>query len=227
MTCNKVNRIITIAVLASMVVAATPAQAGPPADVLAAPTLPAAKTIDDLMAAIKNAKKPLPAWAIEIAIRAYDAYKTHANGKKVEQVEATVRTVLTEVTALQAAVEAGRELSAEEYRLTRELLDAHGRFLTEISVRLSKVEHRLGAHEVKLQSLADRPAQVLTIIRPATPVIREITPGATKPKPAETPKAIPVAPSRQTPAPTIRDQPYRMPGDTLPADEHARIFANK
>jgi hypothetical protein len=152
--------------LAATNVSACMAQTAP--TTVTVPAYPSAKTIDDLMAVIKTAKKPLPAWAVEIITRIYDAYKTHDNGKKVEAIDATVRAAILEVVRLKGFVEAGRELSAEEYRLTRELLDTQARLLSEFGLELWAVKQKvetigvtLATHGVEIDKLKVRPPKIV------------------------------------------------------------------
>lgn len=105
------------------------------------------RTIDELMARIKASKKPLPAWAVDLAMRAYEVYKTHQNGKRVgavekraDDIERQVMTILRVVTEVQAQVEAGQEMTDREFRLTRELLDAHSGRLDDLAGRVSRIE---------------------------------------------------------------------------------------
>ena len=107
----------------------------------------ATRAIDDMMARIKASRKPLPAWALDLAMRAYDVYKTYQNGKRVgavekraDDIEREVLAILKVVIDVQAQVEAGQEMTDREFRLTRELLDAHSRHLDDLAGRLSRIE---------------------------------------------------------------------------------------
>jgi hypothetical protein len=82
----------------------------------------------------------LPRWALDIALRAYDAYQTYRNGQRVEKVRAQVLATLRVITELKADIEAGREMSDREYRLTRELLDSR---MTHIETLISALSSRV------------------------------------------------------------------------------------
>jgi hypothetical protein len=96
--------------------------------------------IESMMSAIKHTKKPLPGFAVDIAMRAYQTWKTYKNGEKVEDVQREVIGVLTVVAGIKDEVEAGREMTAREYRLIRELLDVHQRRLDDLTTRLATLE---------------------------------------------------------------------------------------
>ena len=106
--------------------------------------------IDSLMSTIKGSKKPLPLWAIEIAMRAYETWKTYQNGQKVEEVEQVVLSVLVHVAEIKDQAETGRAMSEREYRLTRELLDAHGRRFDSYVSQLRQIEDRLQQETVRM-----------------------------------------------------------------------------
>ena len=76
--------------------------------------------IEGLMSTIKASKKPLPVWAIDMAMRAYETWKIYQNGQKVEKVQRVVLSVLEHVAEIKDQVETGRAMSEREYRLTRE-----------------------------------------------------------------------------------------------------------
>lgn len=117
-----------------------PVAEAPPAAATAAPT------IEALMSEIKLAKKPLPAWAVQIALQAYKTWKTYRNGQKVEALQTDVINVLKVVKDIKEQVEQGREMTEREYYLTRELLDAHAKRLSGLDDRVAKVE-RNAAHQ--------------------------------------------------------------------------------
>lgn len=111
-----------------------------------------AAAIERVMTSIKAAKKPLPAWALDLALRAYDTYKTIRNGEKVEEVQREVLSVLKVVDDIKEQIEAGRELTDREFRLTRELLDAHARRLTDLADRVDRLEPRVDGIEAALKA---------------------------------------------------------------------------
>lgn len=116
--------------------------ASPPASVKTAisATRVTVDAIEKLKAAIDKSKKPLPAWAVDMAMRAYATYKTYRNGEKVEAVLRDVHAVLKIVAEIKDQVEAGREMSEIEYRRTRELLDQYARSLDDLKVRVDTIE---------------------------------------------------------------------------------------
>ena len=73
--------------------------------------------IDNLMAVIKSSKKPIPVWAIDMAMRAYNTWKTYKNGQQVEEVQQEVLYVIKLVAEIKAQVEDGHEMTEREYRL--------------------------------------------------------------------------------------------------------------
>jgi len=103
--------------------------------------------VDMAMKRIRGFRSSLPAWALEIALRAYNAYQTYRNGERVEEVRAEVLATLKVIAELKADVEAGREMSDREYRLTRELLDtrlAHiETLISALSSRVDELERRV------------------------------------------------------------------------------------
>jgi hypothetical protein len=92
---------------------------------------------------IKSATKPLPAWAIEIALRAYDAAQTYRYGKRVKEVQKEVLAVLKVVAEIKEMAEAAREMTDREYRLTRELLEVHDQRLEDLTGRVAKLEKKI------------------------------------------------------------------------------------
>lgn len=106
--------------------------------------------IERIMRSIKSAKKPLPAWAIELALRAYEAYKAYRNGQKLDEVQFEVQSVLEAVADIKDHVEAGREFTDREFRLTRELLDAHRRRLDDLTIHLERLEPRVDALQISV-----------------------------------------------------------------------------
>ncbi len=135
------RKTITIAAIGAMI-ATTAAPLAPAFSTTAAAQAPAATqtAIERLWSAINSANKPLPAWAIDVALRAYTAYKTYRNGKKVEEVRRQTLITLQIVADLKEQLEAGRELTEREYKLTRELLDAQMRVLDVLGVRVTLLE---------------------------------------------------------------------------------------
>ncbi|MGE4127998.1 MAG: hypothetical protein AB7E80_07510 [Hyphomicrobiaceae bacterium] len=118
---------------------------------------PATGTIEDMMARIKSSKKPLPVWALDLAMRAYDIYLTYQSGKRVgavekraDDVEHEVQAILKVVLDVQKQVEAGREMTDREFRLTRELLDSHGRRLNDLTGRVARLEREAAKHSRQL-----------------------------------------------------------------------------
>jgi hypothetical protein len=116
-----------------------------------------ARTVDELMARIKSSKKPLPAWALDLAMRAYVVYKTYHNGKRVgvvekraDEIEREVSSILKVVAGIQAQVEAGQEMTDREYRLTRDLLDVHGHRLDDLTGRVAHLEQTAAEQAVQL-----------------------------------------------------------------------------
>lgn len=107
-----------------------------------------ASTIERTMRGIEFAKKPLPAWALDMAMRAYGTWKTYRNGQKVEEVQREVLAALKVIDDVRRQVEAGREMTDREVRLTRELLDAHDRRLADLAGRLDRLEPRIDGLEV-------------------------------------------------------------------------------
>ena len=101
------------------------------------------QVIEQLHGVLRATKKPLPAWAVEIAFRAYTAWKTYKNGERVEtiekQLQITTLAVLREVADIKAIVGSGRDLTEAEYRRFRERLDGYGQ--------------RLDAHEAMINEL--------------------------------------------------------------------------
>ena len=67
-------------------------------------------------------------------------YNTYRNGKKVEEINATVLAVLKEVVDIKADADQGREMTERDYRLTRELLDSYASRLSSYEGRLAAVE---------------------------------------------------------------------------------------
>jgi hypothetical protein len=98
--------------------------------------------IERLMQVIQSAKKPLPAWAADMAMRAYRTWKTYKNGERVEQVQAEVIAMLKIVAEIKEEVDAGRDLNEREYRLTRELLDSHDRMLRDLIEWAFEIDRR-------------------------------------------------------------------------------------
>ena len=64
-------------------------------------------------------------------MRAADLVKTYSNGKRVGEVEVEVKSIMRILGDVKADIEAGREMTDREFRLTRELLDTHRLRLTE------------------------------------------------------------------------------------------------
>jgi hypothetical protein len=96
--------------------------------------------IESLMIVISGSTKPLPVWAVDIAMRAYDIWKTYENGQKVNEVQREVLSVLQLVVRIKDQVEMGQEMSEREYWLTRELLDAHVRRLDDHARRIRALQ---------------------------------------------------------------------------------------
>jgi hypothetical protein len=96
--------------------------------------------IEQLMLSIKASRKPLPVWAIDMAMRAYAMWKTYKNGEKVDAVRLEVLAVLRTVAEVKEQAEAGRKLTEREYRLTRGLLDASGRRLDDLTSRIDDIQ---------------------------------------------------------------------------------------
>jgi hypothetical protein len=112
--------------------------------------------IDGLMSTIKGSKRPLPVWAIEMASRAYETWKTYQNGQKVEEVEKVVLSILAHVAEIKDQVETGRAMSEREYRLTRELLDAHARAFDGFVSQIRQIEDRLQREAVRMAGCEGR-----------------------------------------------------------------------
>ncbi len=140
---------LALLILTISLLTGTPARAQP------TPTAAMAHTIDHLITSLKSAKKPIPAWALDLAIRAIDTWKTFKNGQKFEAVEAIVLAALKQVVEIKDLVEAGRELSEREYKLTRELLDQYSARLDEFNARLSAVEILAQANAGQLARLPE------------------------------------------------------------------------
>ena len=102
--------------------------------------------VDFAMKRIKSYRSFLPGWALDIALRAYDAYQTYRNGERVEEIRAEVLATLGEIIEIKANMEAGQEMSDREYRLTRELLDT----------RISQIETLVGALSLRVDELENR-----------------------------------------------------------------------
>lgn len=96
--------------------------------------------IEKLMSLIKGAKKPLPAWAVDIALRSFSAYRAFKNRRRIEELDKAVYKVLLEIDMLRRKLEHGEAQSAEEYRLTRELLDSYGAEIKDHEQRLAALE---------------------------------------------------------------------------------------
>ncbi len=112
--------------------------------------------IEKLMSVINGAKKPLPAWALDTAMKAYKTYKTYKNGEKVEEVQQAVLAVLKTVAEIKTDVDAGRELSDKEYRRTRDLLDTQGLRLGDLEVRVDRVEKATRETAARLRAWQQR-----------------------------------------------------------------------
>src|SRR6516225_2841855 len=109
--------------------------------------------IEGLMSTIKASKKPLPVWAIDMAMRAYETWKIYQNGQKVEKVQRVVLSVLKHVAEIKDQVETGRAMSEREYRLTRELLDEHARRIDSYVSNMRQIEDRVLACEGRTDEL--------------------------------------------------------------------------
>jgi len=103
--------------------------------------------VDIAMTRVRAHRGFLPRWALDIALRAYEAYQTYRNGERVEKIRGQVLATLRVITELKADVEAGQEMSDREYRLTRELLDsrmAHiETLISALSSRVDELERRV------------------------------------------------------------------------------------
>lgn len=111
-----------------------------PADAPTSIALSLAESIEQLMPDILSARGWLPGRAIEIALRAYEVYKTYRNGQKVEEVRKTVFSILTIVTEMKLEQEHGHRVTHREMQLTRDLLEAHASQLDLLSGRLKAIE---------------------------------------------------------------------------------------
>jgi hypothetical protein len=141
-------------------VIAAPTQASPSASSPTAVTLDQAAdaAIDVLMSRIAKMKKPPFAWMVDTAARVYAAYQQYKNGERVAAVEAATLKALQEIAALVEKIEQGKELSAEEYRLARELIDAHERRITDLERHLREV-HEVARAAMERTKAAERAAQ--------------------------------------------------------------------
>jgi hypothetical protein len=99
--------------------------------------------IERLVQMIRSGGKPLPAWALDLIMRAYDAYKTHQNGKEIASIREMTLGILREVADLKVRIERGEELSDGEYRTIRERLDVFAFVLADHERRLKANEHSL------------------------------------------------------------------------------------
>ncbi len=125
--------------------------------------------IEQTMGAIKAAKKPLPAWAIELALRAYDVYKTYRNGQKVQDVQREVLAVLQAVAEIKVQVDAGREMTDREFRLTREFLDTHDARLSDLTRRVDDVERTTRALQIEVRGWRAHGAVGTVVLSPSLP----------------------------------------------------------
>ena len=57
-------------------------------------TTQAAPAIEQFVAALKVSKKPVPAWVLDLAMRAADLVKTYSNGKRVGEGEVEVKSIM-------------------------------------------------------------------------------------------------------------------------------------
>lgn len=133
------------ALLAAGLMLASPAPCSASANqvtAIEAKSLASDRLIEDTMRAIGAAKKPLPFWAIDMALRAYQVYKTYRNGQKVEEVQREVLVILKIVAELKDQADAGLDMSEREHRLTRDLLGVHGRMVEDLTVRAATLEHK-------------------------------------------------------------------------------------
>jgi len=96
--------------------------------------------IEGLMSTIKASKKPLPVWAIDMAMRAYETWKIYQNGQKVEKVQRVVLSVLEHVAEIKD-------------QLTRELLDEHARRIDSYVSNMRQIEDRVLACEGRTDEL--------------------------------------------------------------------------
>jgi hypothetical protein len=108
------------------------------------------------MSTIKGSKKPLPVWATEMAMRAYETWKTYQNGEKVEEIERLVLSVLAHVAEVKDQMEAGRAMSEREYQFTHNLFDAHaGRFDSHAS-QIHQIQDRLQQEAARMLACEGR-----------------------------------------------------------------------
>jgi hypothetical protein len=171
-------------VLVIAVIGATPAaaQKSPTASTAATATSDAT-VIEQIAAQIKAAKKPLPAWAADLAMKAYDIYKTHQNGKRVgvvekrsNEIEREVIAILKVVADVQTQVEAGQAMTDREFRLTRDLLDVHAARLDDITGRVTTLEAKSEAQAQRVaaaQGLANELQRQLELARKRTQAIEK------------------------------------------------------
>ena len=107
------------------------------------------------MQKIRSAKKPIPVWATEWAARVYTAWKTYKNGERVEAIDKEVQAVLQIVADIALQVEAGQEMTDREFRLTRDLLDAHGRRIDDLTARVDRIDRDTQGHAAEIRVLHD------------------------------------------------------------------------
>jgi cell division protein FtsB len=116
----------------------------------------AASDIELFVMALRASKKPLPAWLLDLALRAADLTKTYNNGKRVREVQAEVASIVRVLREVQAAIESGRELTVREFRLVRELLDTHTLRLSDLTGRMTLNETQIAEQQKQIERYRQR-----------------------------------------------------------------------
>ena len=89
-----------------------------------------------------KAAKPMPVWLLNSAVRIYTAYRTYRNGQKVEEASCIAHAALAEIAHVRAEIEAGRQVSQHEQRVTHARLEAQAEQLEGLAQRVTAVEQR-------------------------------------------------------------------------------------